>query len=134
MLVHRVRDGNDSILLAHKANFPVGMYSILAGFVDQGESLEETVVREVYEEASIRVTDVKYQSSQPWPFPASLMMGFTARAITDNITVDLDELEDGHWFTRGELQEFGTGNRNLPRIDSIARILVDDWINKTLEV
>jgi NAD+ diphosphatase len=134
MLVHRVRDGKDSILLAHKANFPAGMYSILAGFVDQGESLEETVVREVYEEARIRVTDVKYQSSQPWPFPASLMMGFTARATTDEITVDLDELENGFWFTREELREFGAGDRRLPRTDSIARILIDDWINKTLEV
>jgi NAD+ diphosphatase len=132
MLVHRVRNGKDSILLAHKASFPTGIYSILAGFVDQGESLEETVIREVYEEARVQVTDVKYQSSQPWPFPASLMVGFTARATTDEITVDLDELENGFWFTREELRKFGAGDRRLPRTDSIARVLIDDWIYETL--
>ena len=134
MLVHRVRDGKDSVIMAHKPNFPKGIYSILAGFVDPGESLEEAVIREVYEEAGLRVTDVKYQSSQPWPFPASLMVGFTARATTDEITLEEEELEDGRWFTREELRDFDVAGRRLARTDSIARILIDDWIAETLPV
>src|SRR5258708_18976443 len=92
-----VTDG-DRCLLARNGRFPLAMYSTLAGFVEPGESLEEAVTREVYEESQIRVTDVRYQSSQPWPFPASIMLGFRARALTTDIKIDGTELIDAGWF------------------------------------
>ena len=76
------------------------MYSTLAGFVEPGESLEEAVAREVFEESGIRVGAVQYHSSQPWPFPASIMLGFYARGADREITIDPNELRDARWFTR----------------------------------
>ena len=80
------------------------MYSTLAGFVEPGESLEEAVAREVFEESGIRVGAVQYHSSQPWPFPASIMLGFYAEALTEAITIDPNELMDARWFTRDEMR------------------------------
>lgn len=124
MLVH---DG-DRALLGRQKVWPPGMYSTLAGFVEPGESLEETVAREVFEESGIRVADVRYHSSQPWPFPASLMIGFHASAASREIRLNQSELEDAAWFSRAELRNFVAQGKNLPRIDSIARRLVEDWL------
>ncbi len=125
-----VTDG-DRCLLARNGRFPLAMYSTLAGFVEPGESLEEAVTREVYEESQIRVTDVRYQSSQPWPFPASIMLGFRARALTTDIKIDGTELIDAGWFDRAQLRATHTHDPDkfrLPRGDSIARRLIEEWL------
>jgi len=126
-----VTDG-DRCLLGRQSTWPPGMHSTLAGFVEPGESLEEAVAREVREEAGIIVTDVRYHSSQPWPFPSSIMLGFWARATSSEIRIDPEELEAAHWFTRAELR--GTHDPDvfrLPRADSIARRLVEDWLDES---
>ncbi len=125
MLVHRA----DRVLLGHSSRFPKAtMYSTLAGFVEPGESLEEAVAREVMEESGIRVGAVRYHSSQPWPFPSSIMLGFYAEGLTDAITIDPTELRDARWFTRSELQAPDAHGFTLPRRDSIARRLIEDWM------
>ena len=125
MLVH---DG-DRVLLGRQAAWPPGMHSVLAGFVEPGESLEDTVRREVLEEVGIVVTDVRYHSSQPWPFPASIMLGFTARARDTEMKVDHDEIETAAWYTRDDLRRSPENETfRLPRRDSIARRLVEDWL------
>lgn len=86
------------------------------------------MTREVYEESGIRVGEVRYHSSQPWPFPASLMIGFHAVAASREIRLNQSELEDAAWFSRAELRNFAAQGKNLPRIDSIARRLVEDWL------
>jgi len=120
-------------LLGRHSRLPRGAYSILAGFVEPGESLEEAVAREVWEEAGVRVRDVRYVAAQPWPFPYSMMIGFTAEAESEDIAIDADEIEDAQWFTAAELSAFGewedeTATFRLPRRDSIARHLLDQWI------
>jgi NAD+ diphosphatase len=113
----------DKLLLARSRHFMPGMYSVLAGFVEPGESLEEAVVREVKEEVGIEIKDIKYFGSQPWPFPHSLMMGFTATYAGGEISLNDDEIEDAGWFTID----------NLPRTPgkiSIARKLIDWFIEK----
>lgn len=119
-----VSDG-DRCLLGRQANWPEGRYSTIAGFTEPGESLEDSVRREVYEETNIRIGDVRYHSSQPWPFPSSLMLGFVADAVSDEIRLNDQELEDARWFTRKELR---SGFPKLPFRISIARRLVDDWL------
>lgn len=126
MLVH----DQDRCLLGHSQRFPsTTMYSTLAGFVEPGESLEEAVAREVLEESAIRVGRVAYHSSQPWPFPASIMLGFYAEALTTEITIDETELRDARWFTRDELRDHDRHGFSLPRRDSIARRLIEDWMD-----
>jgi NAD+ diphosphatase len=121
-------------LLGRQKKWVDGMFSTLAGFVEPGETLEEAVAREVFEESAIRITDVRYQASQPWPFPSSLMLGFRAKAITTEINVDPRELEDARWFTPDELKAFGEWGdepprkNRMPRKDSISRRLIDDWL------
>jgi NAD+ diphosphatase len=122
-----VTDGDRCLLGRQKVWIP-GMYSTLAGFVEPGESLEDAVVREVREETGVVVGDVRYHSSQPWPFPASLMLGFHAIARTRALSIDPEELEDGRWFTAAELRNFGALGLSLPRPDSIARRLVETWL------
>jgi NAD+ diphosphatase len=125
-----VSDG-ERALLGRNKNFPPGMYSTLAGFVEPGESLEDAVAREVREETAIEVGAVTYHSSQPWPFPANIMLGFHAEAVTTDITVDYDELEDATWFERDWLLAHTDDNSfRLPRLDSIARRLVEDWLQR----
>ncbi len=124
-------------LLARNSRFPSRMMSTLAGFVDPLESLEETVVREVFEECGIRVGEVEYQASQPWPFPSSIMLGFRAKALTRDIVVDGFEIEEAYWFDAEQLKEFGewgddNGQFCLPRRDSIARYLVESWVKEVL--
>lgn len=121
----------DKCLMARKAEWPEGMYSVVAGFVDHGESLEDTVVREVMEETSIRVKSVHYHSSQPWPFPYTLMVGFFAEAENDDIEIDTHELEDAKWFTRDQIIEgIEAGTHKLPTEFSISRKLITDWFNQ----
>ena len=127
-----VTDG-DRALLGRQPTWPPGRYSALAGFVEPVESLEEAVAREVLEETGVRVSDVRYVASQPWPFPASLMIGFRATAETFDITIDDDELTEARWFTAAELRAAGEwGDEGaalkLPRRDSIARQLVEGWL------
>lgn len=116
----------DRCLLGRQASWPEGRYSTIAGFVEPGESLEDAVRREVYEETNIRVGAVHYHSSQPWPFPSALMLGFVAEATSDDIHLNDGELEDARWFTREQLRKEETG---LPFRISIARRLVDYWLN-----
>ena len=119
----------DKCLLARNRRFPLPMYSTLAGFVEPGESLEEAVTREVYEESRIRVTEVRYQSSQPWPFPSSIMLGFRATALNTDIHIDGTELMDAGWFDRAQLRAKHDPDRfRVPRGDSIARRLIEDWM------
>ena len=119
-----VADG-DRCLLGRQADWPEGRYSTIAGFVEPGESLEDAVRREVYEETNIRVGRVDYHSSQPWPFPSSLMLGFVAEAGSTDIRLNDGELDDARWFTRDELLAGDTG---LPIRISIARRLVNHWL------
>ena len=113
-------------LLGRQSSWPEGRYSTVAGFVEPGESLEDAVRREVYEETNVHVGEVRYHSSQPWPFPSSLMLGFIAEATSDEIELNDGELEDAQWFTRKELR---SGFPKLPFRVSIARRLVDYWVD-----
>jgi NAD+ diphosphatase len=125
MLVH---DG-DRVVLGRQKIWPPGMHSVLAGFVEPGESLEDAVRREVAEEVGIALAEVTYHSSQPWPFPSSIMLGFTARAATTDLNPATDEIETARWYTRAELRASPENEVfRLPRRDSIARRLVDDWL------
>lgn len=127
MLVHK----DDKCLLGRTRNFMPKMYSTLAGFVEPGESLEEAVAREVLEESAIVVdpAKVRYWASQPWPFPASLMLGFHAEADTDEIVVDYEELEDARWMHRSQMDNLEDYDMRLPRRDSIAYRLIVSWMN-----
>ena len=125
MLVH---DGGDRCVLGRQAVWPPGRFSILAGFVEPGESAEGAVAREVAEEVGLRVTDIRYVGSQPWPFPQSLMLGYIARAEGDlTLRLDPTEIEEARWFTRDELRS-GAGPRALPPAVSIARHIIDRWM------
>ena len=115
-------------VLGRAQRFPPGMYSTLAGFVEPGESLEAAVRREVREEVGLELAEVRYRSSQPWPFPQSLMLGFRAVAAGGELAIELDELEDARWFHRAELLDEANRPVRLPNPDSIARFLIDEWL------
>ena len=125
---------NDKVLLARSSRFPQKMYSTLAGFVEPGESLELALKREVFEEVGINVQKIEYFQSQPWPFPASLMLGFFAETKDTELNIDKDEIEDAHWFDISQLKDLThpdiKDGFKLPRFDSIARRLVNDWIRR----
>jgi NAD+ diphosphatase len=122
-----VTDG-DAFLLGRQPGWPARRYSTLAGFVEPGESIEDAVRREVLEEAGIRVGEVEYQSSQPWPFPSSLMLGFRARALSREIRLGA-ELEDARWFTPAAFAAAVAAGEILPSMRlSIAYRLVGDWL------
>ncbi len=126
MLVH---DGGERVVLGRQAVWPPGMHSVLAGFVEPGESLEDAVAREVMEEVGLQVEDIRYNSSQPWPFPSSLMLGFTARASAGTLRINDGELEAARWVTRQELLASPEDETfRMPRRDSIARRLLQDWL------
>jgi NAD+ diphosphatase len=123
-----VRDENDRCLLARGPQWPEGRLSILAGFVEPGESLEYAVAREVAEEVGITVVNPRYLGSQPWPFPRSLMLGFFADATTTALTPDADEIAEARWFSREQLVEaLASGEIRLPPPVSIARRLIETW-------
>lgn len=136
MLVsHLFPDGVERCLMGWSTRWDMRMYSTLAGFVEPGESLEEAVAREVWEESGVPVTDVVYKGSQPWPFPASIMLGFRARALSSELNIDEEEMRECRWFSRGDLHAFGEFHDDLPpeaprlpRKDSIARFLIEDWL------
>jgi len=115
----------DRCLLGRQEGWPEGRYSTIAGFVEPGESLEDAVRREVMEETNVTVGRIRYHSSQPWPFPSALMLGFTATAESEDIRLNDGELEDARWFS---YKEMTSGFPKLPYRVSIARRLVDDWI------
>ncbi|MUL39860.1 NAD(+) diphosphatase [Streptomonospora sp. PA3] len=128
MLVHRESGGVQECLLGHNPRWPQGRYSVLAGFVEPGESLEQAVVREVAEEVGVAVADPVYQGSQPWPFPRSLMLGYTARAVGPAKRTDDQEISDSRWFSRPALREaVESGEVLLPGSVSIARKLIEHW-------
>ena len=120
------------LLLGRQPQYPPGRYSALAGFVEAGETIEAAVARELNEEAGIAVADVTYLASQPWPFPSSLMIGCTARALDDRLTIDTTELDDARWFTRAEVAAALAGDPTAPFLPpprvAIARTLLDHWI------
>ncbi len=111
-------------LLGRQASWPAGRYSTIAGFVEPGESLEDAVAREVEEETGVQVSEITYESSQPWPFPSSLMLGFRAVARTHEITLRDAELEDARWFTRADI---AAGHPALPPPGAISARLIDAW-------
>jgi NAD+ diphosphatase len=120
-----VSDG-ERALLGRQASWPIGRYSTIAGFVEPGESLEDAVAREVFEETGIEVDRIEYHSSQPWPFPASLMLGFTAHAVTSEVHLRDQELEDARWFSRADIASKGA---LLPPRQSISFRLIEDWFD-----
>lgn len=123
-----IRDAQDRIFLAASGQWGNQMRSVLAGFVEAGESLEQTVHREIAEEADLSLTDVRYFGSQPWPFPRSLMVGFTARAVSPEFFLDDNELVAGAWYSRAELDAaLSDGTLTLPGESSIARRMIEAW-------
>ncbi len=136
MLVEHEANGEQRLLLGRQPRFPPKMYSALAGFVEPGETIEEAVAREIHEEAGVRVRDVRYIASQPWPFPSQLMIGCTSVADDPELTIDTTELEDARWFTRAELEEArtagdaGTELLYFPRPFAIAHHLIAWWLDR----
>lgn len=123
------------LLLGRQPRFPPKRFSALAGFVEPGETLEEAVAREVFEEAGVRVRDVMYVASQPWPFPSQLMLGCHATADDDALTIDKTELDEADWFTRAEIEQaLRDGDHSetiiLPPEFAIARTLIDWWVKR----
>jgi NAD+ diphosphatase len=118
------------LLLGQSHRFPPeqNYYSTLAGFVEPGESLEDAVRREVFEEVGVRVGGVEYHSSQPWPFPASLMLGYYGEALTEDIVLQESEMRDAKWFTAADIANRHALGFELPPPDSIARALIEDWL------
>lgn len=128
-ITHKHPTRGERILLARQASWATGMHSVLAGFVETGETLEAAVARETWEEAGLHVTNVRYFASQPWPFPSSLMLGFTAEALDDQFSLDDNELETARWMTREELLATPDSDTfRLPRADSISRQLITAWL------
>ncbi len=135
VVIMLITHGN-RVLLGRSPGWPAGMYSCLAGFVEPGESIEAAVRREVWEEAGVRVGEVRYLSSQPWPFPASLMFGCQGIALTDDITIDPVEIEDALWVSREDVMDALAGRREglLPaRKGAIAHFLLRNWLADTLD-
>lgn len=132
MLVRR----GDACLLGRGPHFKPGMYSCLAGFIEPGETVEDAVRRETREETGVAVGAVAYHASQPWPFPASLMIGCVAEGLTEEVRTDPDELEDARWFTRSEVTQMIAGHHpeglTVPPPTAIAHLLLHDWVENVV--
>lgn len=138
MLVENRNEGHaGKCLLAGHKRSPDNLISVIAGFVDPGESLEQAVKREVLEEVGLIAEEVEYMASQPWPFPSSLMMGFRVKVKNNTITIDDDELSSACWYTASEISKFAEwgeeGNAiQIPRKESIARYMIDEWVSRNM--
>lgn len=129
-----VTDEADRLLLARNVNWPEGRFSVLAGFLEPGETIAGAVAREVFEETAVEVTDVDFVADQPWPFPASLMLGCTARARTTDVICQPDEIAEARWFTREEFRtEVASGRVKAAGRLSIAARLVEGWLGERLD-
>ena len=131
-VVIMLAEHNGRMLLGRQPQYPPGRYSALAGFVEPGETIEAAVARELFEEAGIRVTNVRYLASQPWPFPSSLMIGAIADSTGAELVIDRTELDDARWFRRDEVEAALTGDEGAsflppPRF-AIARTLLEHWV------
>jgi NAD+ diphosphatase len=126
VMINRTTERGEEILLAHNKRFKNNMYSLIAGFNEAGESLEETVAREIREEVGVEVKDVRYLTSQSWPFPASLMLGFRARWASGEARPDGVEIGDARWFTRQNVPA-------LPRNGSVAYRIISGWLGHSPE-
>jgi NAD+ diphosphatase len=131
-VVIMLAEHDGQLLLGRQPHYPPGRYSALAGFVEVGETLEAAVARELYEEAGIRVANIRYVASQPWPFPSSLMIGCHAEAQSRELRIDTAELQDARWFSRGEvaaaLSEEDSAPFQPPPKAAIARTLLERWL------
>ncbi|MEL7165635.1 MAG: NAD(+) diphosphatase [Pseudomonadota bacterium] len=135
VVIMLITQGN-SVLMGRSPHFPQGMYSLLAGFVEPGETIEAAVRREVFEEAGVRVGAVTYLASQPWPFPASLMIGCAGAATSQEITIDPAEIEDARWISREEMVDISAGTHPTilsARKGAIAHFLIENWLADSLE-
>ncbi len=135
VVIMLITHGN-KLLLGRGPTWPEGMYSLLAGFIEPGETIEAAVRREVFEESGIRVGQVDYVASQPWPFPASLMLGCRGEATSEDITIDPAELQDARWVTREELLSAFAGTHPLikpSRRGAIAQFIMSHWLSDTLD-
>lgn len=133
-VIMAIVDSADRILLAHNALWPENRFSVPAGYVEPGEPLEAAVRREVWEETAIRVGKVWYQGSQPWPFPASLMVGFRGKALNDSPIPDGEEITEVRFFSREEVTvAVGRKQIILPGATSIARYLIEDWYGSPID-
>jgi NAD+ diphosphatase len=127
-VIMAVTDAADRLLLARSPNWPEGRLSVLAGFVEPGESLEAAVAREVFEEVGVVVEQIRYLGSQPWPFPSSLMVGFTSRAVDPTLHLDMEEIVEAVWVTRAELREMVLAGRfGISPTVSISRRIIEQW-------
>lgn len=133
-VITAIIDGDDRILLQNNATWREHFYSVSAGFVEAGESLEHAVRREAMEEVGVSLDEVRYLGSQPWPFPSSIMFGFRARAHATTFQVDHEEVASARWFSRDELARAVTaGDVELPGRASIARHMIEDWFGSIIE-
>ena len=118
-------------LLGRQRSWPEGMHSTLAGFVEQGETLEQAVERETFEEAGIKIENIKYQYSQPWPFPSSIMLGYRAESKNKKLNINFDELEKADWYSKEFLRSSPENNSfRMPGRISIARMLIEEWLKE----
>lgn len=133
-VIMAVTDAADRLLLARNIGWPEGRFSVLAGFVEPGETIAGAVAREVYEETSVEVSDIEFVADQPWPFPASLMLGCTARAVTSDLVCQPDEIAEARWFTREDFRtEVAAGRIKAAGRLSIAARLVEGWLGEPLD-
>ncbi|MEM8698663.1 MAG: NAD(+) diphosphatase [Pseudomonadota bacterium] len=126
---------DDHVLLGRQSSWPEGLYSLLAGFMEPGETIEEAVRRETKEETGIQIGRVRYLACQPWPFPSSLMLGCVAEALSSNIKIDRTELEDAQWISRAKMEVVLDGRHprmGAPRKDAIASVMLNAWVDGTL--
>lgn len=132
LVTHTFEDGIERCLLGRGKNWPKGVYSCLAGFVDPAESIEDAVRREIQEESGVVVGEIQYMGSQPWPFPSSIMSAFIAKAKQAELQVNTNEIDDARWFSRSELDQFldyedDSEGFKKSKVESISRILIDHW-------